>query len=294
MTLTNNKKALLRPILENPSDIGLRLFYADELQQAGEEDRAEFIRVQCRIAELEAVRGMANPNKSNSGRKLLDALRRRERELWNKKEIWDWHGETRELFSRGLADGEWREMHSCGFADTVRCTLEEFVGGEKECPNFEDSILEPDTNALVCCRQCDNTGMIQFEGIAADLFAQQPVRNVVITDREPNRNDKGWYWYVGHEASYNCSIPKNLRDDRAKGYFKTREEALEYFQLKCLNYGRSVANIYETKVCKACSGEGCSESAQYHDYKGVQNGTRCDGSGQIQVRVGLPPISPRG
>ena len=40
---------LFQQIMEQPEDDGLRLMYADRLEQEGHHDRAEFIRVQCAL-----------------------------------------------------------------------------------------------------------------------------------------------------------------------------------------------------------------------------------------------------
>jgi len=46
----NQSDALLRSIIENPREDLPRLIYADWLDEAGEAERAEFIRVQCELA----------------------------------------------------------------------------------------------------------------------------------------------------------------------------------------------------------------------------------------------------
>jgi uncharacterized protein (TIGR02996 family) len=48
----NDGEALFQAILEDPEDTGLRLVYADWLEEHGDADRAEFIRVQCRLEEM--------------------------------------------------------------------------------------------------------------------------------------------------------------------------------------------------------------------------------------------------
>src|SRR5262245_14167815 len=48
----DERQALLRAICENPDDDTPRLVFADWLQEHGEEDRAEFIRLQCEAARL--------------------------------------------------------------------------------------------------------------------------------------------------------------------------------------------------------------------------------------------------
>lgn len=50
----DEKTALLRAILENPDDDTVRLVYADFLEERGEGERAEFIRVQCALASRKA------------------------------------------------------------------------------------------------------------------------------------------------------------------------------------------------------------------------------------------------
>src|SRR5687767_4492465 len=45
-------EALLRAIIADPDDTTLRLAYADWLEEHDEAERAEFVRVQCRLANL--------------------------------------------------------------------------------------------------------------------------------------------------------------------------------------------------------------------------------------------------
>jgi uncharacterized protein (TIGR02996 family) len=45
---------LLRAILADPADDGARLAYADRLEEEGQTERAEFLRVQCELAQREA------------------------------------------------------------------------------------------------------------------------------------------------------------------------------------------------------------------------------------------------
>ena len=53
MDLLTQHEAFLRAIFDAPDDDTPRLVYADFLQENGEEDRAELIRVQCELARLE-------------------------------------------------------------------------------------------------------------------------------------------------------------------------------------------------------------------------------------------------
>jgi uncharacterized protein (TIGR02996 family) len=62
-------ESFLQSIIEAPDDDGPRLIYADWLDEHGEADRAEFIRLQCAVAQLPA------------GDRRLSKLRSRERAL---------------------------------------------------------------------------------------------------------------------------------------------------------------------------------------------------------------------
>jgi uncharacterized protein (TIGR02996 family) len=53
--MTDTGQALLATILAKPDDDGVRLIYADYLEEVGQGERAEFIRVQCRIAATEKI-----------------------------------------------------------------------------------------------------------------------------------------------------------------------------------------------------------------------------------------------
>ena len=86
-----NAEALLANIIANPDDDTVRLIYADCLQEHEQEERAEFIRVQCEIARLERPGSTADPKayldlntmKAATPPDLarLIALRAREREI---------------------------------------------------------------------------------------------------------------------------------------------------------------------------------------------------------------------
>jgi len=68
----NEHDALYAAILAHPDDDGPRLVYADWLEEHGEQERAEFIRVQCELATVPpsdsrpslATGGVANGSRS--------------------------------------------------------------------------------------------------------------------------------------------------------------------------------------------------------------------------------------
>lgn len=82
------EQAFLQVIGENPADDTPRLIFADWLEEHGQPERAEFIRIQCQLARHEAAvrtRGQGFPAQAMHPDFVLfsrrEALRRREREL---------------------------------------------------------------------------------------------------------------------------------------------------------------------------------------------------------------------
>jgi uncharacterized protein (TIGR02996 family) len=120
---------LLRAILATPEDDAPRLIYADWLEENGEEERAEFIRVQCELGSL----GFGNPEENQIRRSdRIGELARRQRSLWVKPETSSWFGGT-SYIALGRSVFETRyDNKSCslirrGFADEVRCTLADWM-----------------------------------------------------------------------------------------------------------------------------------------------------------------------
>src|SRR6201986_5154337 len=72
----NEREAFLRAICDNPDDDTPRLVFADWLQENGEEDRGEFIRLQIEVAGLPD--GKKNQRKQSREKELLAA----HREMW--------------------------------------------------------------------------------------------------------------------------------------------------------------------------------------------------------------------
>ena len=92
--VTMNHDDFLRAIIENPDDDALRLVFADWLEERGENDRAEFIRVQIELARL--------PEGDRRRRRLEE----REEELLSRNEE-EWVGPIRDrvvswVFHRGF------------------------------------------------------------------------------------------------------------------------------------------------------------------------------------------------
>jgi uncharacterized protein (TIGR02996 family) len=104
-----NPDVLLQAILAEPEDDSVRLVYADWLDEHGDQDRAEFIRVQCELARLGA-----------SDRRV-QRLRHREK-LLLRQHATEWAGSLRQLECYGYIGFE------RGFVYSVRqVEAEEFL-----------------------------------------------------------------------------------------------------------------------------------------------------------------------
>jgi uncharacterized protein (TIGR02996 family) len=87
MSSMTENQTLLNAIVENPDDDAVRLVYSDWLEEHGQADRAEFVRVQ-----IELARGKASEARR-------ERLRRRERELLAAHEA-EWVGPLRSAVRR--------------------------------------------------------------------------------------------------------------------------------------------------------------------------------------------------
>ena len=123
-----DRDAFLKTIIERPSEDGPRLVFADWLEEQDDADRAEFIRVQCRLNFLVEHKYGYTADDSDE----MAALRKRERELFPAaKAAIDVVGFPNEIlihtaqWSRGFIS-QW----SRGFISELVCTLEQWAGGQ--------------------------------------------------------------------------------------------------------------------------------------------------------------------
>jgi uncharacterized protein (TIGR02996 family) len=162
-------QTFLRAIVEAPSDDTPRLVYADWLDEHGQAARAEFIRVQCELAGLDDGTGgpPVQPNNAGVSLERWHALRRRERELLPadgfppvlpfRHVVHSWADMGLVPAVAGDAYAVWRR----GFVASVTCHTADF--------------LRP--------------------GLAAALFACQPVCSVTLSDKRPEPSGERYYWY---------------------------------------------------------------------------------------------------
>jgi uncharacterized protein (TIGR02996 family) len=274
---------LMDALLRNPADDAPRLLLADWLDIDGPPEcrdpaRAEFIRVQCELARLpdcghefpaaDCPECRRNPP-SPAMRVRAAALRGRERALIQANGL---------AWVRSLPGGPWavdgrgdgfanRCAFARGFVARVECPLAAFLGGpcgrcegsgrvcqrclDADSPSYDSHGSDP-------CPDCSGSG--HTPGIAAALFAAQPVTEVRLTDREPWHSHKGSYhWYdtarpysgVHQESDLPTELwelldealfVNNKWQERMKVY-PTADAARAALSAAAVRYGRTLAGI---------------------------------------------------
>lgn len=213
----SDEDALLRAILDRPDDDLPRLVLADWLDEHGEGERAEFIRVQCAIWRLGHAASWTCACDSSVGVVCewcqdREPLQRRERTLFGA--IWDRWFVLPELQSPHpsfapitmVYDLETRRLEyhiRRGFVESVACDLRTFAGGPCEnCAGFGEFRRRHDNSdgPEGPCPDCggkwnsgphDDTdsywdrGTGRTPGVAPDLFARQPVTKVTLVEKKP-------------------------------------------------------------------------------------------------------------
>jgi uncharacterized protein (TIGR02996 family) len=197
-----DREVLFRAILANPADTVARLAYADALEEGGGEERAEFVRIQCELAErhpcLFSLKGIdtcfdrrSDPDgvlKSGcddcKGRvDRVRTLKDREKELLKEHQV-AWAGSVANLMldeDGGDADVPtipW--IWSRGFVSWVTLPLTRFLG--RPCPDGcrPKSIKRRRKKGRKgVCESCHGTGYVG--GMATDFFREHPIEAVRAT-----------------------------------------------------------------------------------------------------------------
>ena len=258
---TTEEQPFITAVCAAPFDNLPRLVCADWLEERGESERAEFIRVQVERAEKEAS-GRFGPEH------LLKLHEREERLLGfapgghrpGLKNYDHWFGDW--LDTRRSDYGKWL---SRGFVSRIECTLAVFMGyecercgGQRMMTLHGNRISETQGNPFVVqCTTCNGTG--HRPGLVDTLFAVQPVTEVVLTDREPwngfGSPNQSFTWWQPDSFEENAwpetLVPMPLHDwldwyiKKHARYtaYPTREVALAALSRACVALGRTRANL---------------------------------------------------
>jgi uncharacterized protein (TIGR02996 family) len=229
---TTECDALVQSVLANPTDDLPRLVLADWLDEHGQPERAEFIRVQCELtreypqhakrpdlAAEEWHRGDAEAAGDCSGCRLLA----REKELWSRMRSIDLSG------LGPIAGPLWATALGVLHNPWALAPLAVVRRG------FVDEVFVP---------------IRVFVAQAGRLFAAHPVRAVRLTDVRPERvegfeltRDSGWTYFVGdaNAGQTPYHLPNALWRHLPRSWYRTENEAVAALEDACVAYGRVAA-----------------------------------------------------
>jgi uncharacterized protein (TIGR02996 family) len=249
--------ALLRTICETPDCDVPRLVYADWLEEHGQHDRAEFIRLLCQISptgtiSIQTARRFVSGDIDDPYGDITEIDAKIARLLSEYGTSWCSSDGSSPAVSRVWG---W----SRGFLSEIRCTLAQFMGGT--CWNCEGTKREPGSGEYDdTCGRCRGIGMTL--GLAEKLFIQHPITQVVLTGREPLEFEGRWLWHNADHRLTSSEYDGDTRSadhlpavifDRLTGFAKrngrvaemvknypTRESAQQALSIAAVNYGRSL------------------------------------------------------
>jgi len=216
-----DQDALLARIIAEPKDDLPRLVYADWLDEHDQPERAEFIRVQCELARLDAEREASGKTgwRTLKLRARAEALRKRERKLWLDGVINQFvgvKGVGKAIKPHLSQSFDCRDLPLCvdvsrGFVATVYGPLAAFWA-ERACGACEGSGVirigfggRHGYGPPVQCPKCK--GAIRIAGPApafAELVKREPVEQVGVMDKHPASQyvlGEGQRWFYRNDRA---------------------------------------------------------------------------------------------
>lgn len=179
--------AFVSSVVETPEDDTPRLVFADWLEENGEPERGEFIRVQCELVKTQPVFCVAERPDQYGGFSYYDepnphyeALRCRSRELLEAHYI-DW---IKQVHPNGFTCTFRR-----GFVAEITCKLADWCGTEcKRCegtiliysPRLDNQRRTRGGRPVTVCPACHGTGRVGGHGPA--LVRAAPLERVTLTE----------------------------------------------------------------------------------------------------------------
>lgn len=242
--------AFLRDICCNPADDGVRLIYADWLDERGlpgDAERAEFIRGQMALCCFPLATA-GDILRDCPDEHLCYRLKWRVHDGDYPFLVPDW---TETL------PGEW-SWHGHGPQFVVWCGYSSAAPLYPFVLHWRRGFVEGVSLSLV-----------DFEKHAARLFAGHPVQHVTLTDRKPSRllvpvvrgdGDPGLWGWVRHPGIGTLSRPQQsyrlpgclydvlegwVHNQRAWRFYRTQEEAQDALAQACVRWGQQQAGLLE-------------------------------------------------
>lgn len=195
---TDQQSAFIAAIVASPDDDLPRLVYSDWLEEHGQSDRAEFIRVQCELAKVPDHFRWGNGEDDVSDNPRYFLLREQGKTLLRSTDA-----EMYNLYHRACWPPS-RFTFRRGFLDTVRCEVGDWIG--EPCPNCIDQGADYETG-IVECGRCECTGEIGRMG--PTILQDFPtVRRVELDDKDPYWNGAGYCWYSDGRPRPTATVPR--------------------------------------------------------------------------------------
>jgi uncharacterized protein (TIGR02996 family) len=243
-------RRLLAAVLADPADDTARLIYADCLEEAGDWQRAEFIRVQCRLWRAEIIYGSIGSlppvHFMTAGER--DSLKIRERQLLAVAEEKHWAPYPVFLFAP-----KWQR----GFVSEVRCTLSDF---------------ERHAAALFAAQPIERVV----------LTDKRPLREA---QHHAGRSEHGgWVWACEEtEDAPPWRLPSAIlgaMTPRPVAYqFQTEQAALDALSAALVTHGRRLARI--DVPCDYCDGTGRTMLGKVLNTGASPRCLKCGGTGWV-------------
>lgn len=235
---------LLRRILDDPADDGARLVYADWLDEHGENERAEFIRVEIELADTGLTECDQKVVKTRDderrwqvqrlkcGKCRFCELERRAEQFHETPELWKLIiGDVPFGYSH-TSRHHLQFRHNDGFVWPALFTRRGFVDR-----------LHTNVHAFLSCDH-------------KDVFSCQPVTQVILGDRHPaHESSDGWYWRKADSRNLpmDHDIPPELWWGNPGNHFltfRTAEAAIDMLSRRSVNYARThcgLSPLYDPK-----------------------------------------------
>jgi uncharacterized protein (TIGR02996 family) len=245
--------AFVEDVCRHPGDDAPRLILADWLDEHGEGERAELIRVQCELARtVRAPAGLSDGFAATRWREHREDLRRRERELLQAR----WWARLTGAAPPGVRYWQSSVAHGWALPMPTGDGGGGLIGAEVE---FRRGFVEEVTLPAEA-----------FLTHAAALFRAAPVRRVTLSDMDAVRQRDGRYYLIcTHLDRVPFAALVKLMDEADRS---SREALLAGLRAACLLYGRRAAwpcpecggqgvlhlprKPYPSRPCPACAGRG--------------------------------------